>query len=563
MRRFVALIEELDRTTRTKEKVQALERYFREAEHCDKIWVVALFTGRRPRGIIKLANLRKWAAETSGIPQWLFDESYHFVGDLAETMALLAGGGLVSGESGERIEREEMGDWVKMGLDGLFRYLEAMRGMDEERQREWVIGMWGQMQVTQRFVFNKFLTGGFRMGVSEQLLFQAVGLVEEMETGDVAHALMGKWDPFEETYDALIRGGDDKRGRSKPYPFALCYAMEDEVEEGLAPWQLEWKWDGIRGQLIKRNGDVFLWSRGEELVNDMFPEVVKAAQELPDGVVLDGELLVWGEDNLPQGFQQMQRRLGRKKVGKKLLMECPVKFMAYDLLEWQCNDMREFVLRDRRKLLESLFDLDTKQRLSPVKNGGDGLLLSPKMTANNWEEAREIRARALEIRAEGLMVKRLDSTYPVGRKRGDWWKWKLEAETVDCVMIYAQRGHGRRASLYTDFTFAVRDAETLVPFAKAYSGLTDAEFLEINQWIKQNTRESFGPVRSVTAELVFEVAFEGIALSKRHKSGIAVRFPRIVRWRRDKKVEEIASLDDLKMMIAHREGEKNDNSLIK
>ena len=379
----------------------------------------------------------------------------------------------------------------------------------------------------------------------------------------MAHALMGKWDPFEETYDALIRGGDDKRGRSKPYPFALCYAMEDEVEEGLAPWQLEWKWDGIRGQLIKRNGDVFLWSRGEELVNDMFPEVVKAAQELPDGVVLDGELLVWGEDNLPQGFQQMQRRLGRKKVGKKLLMECPVKFMAYDLLEWQCNDMREFVLRDRRKLLESLFDLDTKQRLSPVKNGGDGLLLSPKMTANNWEEAREIRARALEIRAEGLMVKRLDSTYPVGRKRGDWWKWKLEAETVDCVMIYAQRGHGRRASLYTDFTFAVRDAETLVPFAKAYSGLTDAEFLEINQWIKQNTRESFGPVRSVTAELVFEVAFEGIALSKRHKSGIAVRFPRIVRWRRDKKVEEIASLDDLKMMIAHREGEKNDNSLIK
>lgn len=544
MRDFVELIEQLDRTTRTKEKLQALEGYLQKANAADKIWLVALFTGRRPRGIIKLANLRKWAAEESKIPQWLFEESYHFVGDLAETMALLVDGvGNSNAEAGDLV--------MGLGLDAMFRQLEAMRGVDEQQQCEWVKALWGRMGVTERFIFNKFLTGGFRIGVSEQLLYQAVAKVEGMDVGDVAHALMGKWNPYEEDFTALIGGGDGVKGMSRPYPFALCYALEDEPLESLAQWQLEWKWDGIRGQLIKRGGSVFLWSRGEELVNDMFPEVIEAAKLLPEGMVLDGELLVWGDNDLPQGFQQMQRRLGRKKVGKKLLQECRVIFMAYDLLEWQGNDLRNFTLKERRQLLDGFF------LSSPEIWKEKGLFLSPKMEAENWEKAMEIRGKAVEIRAEGLMLKRLDSLYPVGRKRGDWWKWKLDAETVDCVMIYAQRGHGRRASLYTDFTFAVRHEGTLVPFAKAYSGLTDAEFLEINQWIKQNTRESFGPVRSVTAELVFEIAFEGIAISKRHKSGIAVRFPRIVRWRKDKKVEEIASLDDLKEMITRREGVGN------
>jgi DNA ligase-1 len=539
MRGFVALVERLDKTNRTKEKQQYLVEYFRTAPKEDLIWVVALFTHRRPRGVIKLALLKRWAMEVSGLPEWLFQESYHYVGDLAETLALL----------GKVEPREESGlnllDIENLGLDSLssiFQRMLMIKKADEQEQKQWVLSVWRELETMERFVFNKFLTGGFRIGVSEQLLFKSIAEVEGLSVLEIQHRLMGNWKPDEGTYSNLI-GGGGSGAEAVPFPFALCYSLEEMLvdvgaevglEEKLGSvddWQVEWKWDGIRAQLVKRGGNGWLWSRGEELINESFPEVAAWLDILAGDIVLDGELLVW-VDGRPASFQQMQRRLGRKRVGKKLLEECPVIFMSYDVLEIAGKDLRERPLSERRKLLEELLG----------GMAGVGVQVSPRLGVGGWGEVEQYRSNSGTVAAEGLMLKRKDSGYVGGRKRGEWWKWKVAPETVDCVLIYVQRGHGKRSSMYTDFTFAVRDGERLVPFAKAYSGLTNAELEEINRWLKNHTRESFGPVRSVDAELVFEVAFEGISKSSRHKSGIAVRFPRIVRWRKDKTVAEIDTL---------------------
>ncbi len=542
MREFVALVERLDKTNRTKEKQQYLVDYFRTAPEEDLLWVVALFTHRRPRGVIKLALLKQWALEVSGLPEWLFQESYHYVGDLAETLALLA--------KVEQLEESNLNilDKGNLGLgslDSIFQRMLLIKKADVEQQKLWVLSVWRQLESIERFVFNKFLTGGFRIGVSEQLLYKAIAEVEGLTVLEVQHRLMGNWKPDEGRYRDLVVGGRSG-AEAVPFPFALCYSLEEllvdavmevGMEEKLGrvdEWQVEWKWDGIRAQLVKRGGKVWLWSRGEELINETFPEVKNWQNLLEGDVVLDGELLVW-VDGRPASFQQIQRRLGRKRVGKKLLEECPVIFMSYDLLEIAGEDLRDKALVDRRLLLEDM--------LAGMEDCG--VRISPTLGVSSWEDVGQYRSDSGIVAAEGLMVKRKDSVYVGGRKRGAWWKWKIAPETVDCVLIYVQRGHGKRALLYTDFTFAVRDGDRLVPFAKAYSGLTNAELEEINRWLKSHTRESFGPVRSVDAELVFEVAFEGISKSSRHKSGIAVRFPRIVRWRKDKTVAEIDTLNNI------------------
>ena len=546
MREFVALVDRLDKTNRTKEKQQYLLEYFRSAPKEDLIWVVALFTHRRPRGVIKLAYLKQWAMEISGLPEWLFQESYHYVGDLAETLSLL---GKVENSEQSNLNLLDIKTLGLGSLHSIFQRMLEMKKADVEEQKQWVLSVWRELESMERFVFNKFLTGGFRIGVSEQLLFKSIAEVEGLSVLEVQHRLMGNWKPEEVSYRDLVEVGRSG-AEAVPFPFALCYSLEELLvdiseEVGLddrlgkvGEWQVEWKWDGIRAQLVKRGKNIWLWSRGEELINEMFPEVNIWQELLVGDVVLDGELLVW-VDGRPASFQQMQRRLGRKRVGKKLLEECPVVFMSYDILELAGEDLRTTSLAERRVLMEDF--------LAGLDSGG--VLVSPRIEVCSWEEVRQYRSNSATVAAEGLMLKRKDSEYTGGRKRGAWWKWKVAAETVDCVLIYVQRGHGKRASLYTDFTFAVRDGERLVPFAKAYSGLTNAELEEINRWLKNHTRESFGPVRSVDAELVFEVAFEGISRSSRHKSGIAVRFPRIVRWRKDKTVAEIATLDDLNKRV--------------
>jgi len=405
------------------------------------------------------------------------------------------------------------------------------------------------MTQPERFVFNKLITGNFRIGVSQNSMVNALAKTVKLDPSVIAHRISGNWDPMATSFADLLSENTLTKDYSKPYPFYLAYAIEDDVNSLGEPveWQAEWKWDGIRGQMIKRNGELFVWSRGEDLMTDKFPEYHALRNHLPNGVVLDGEILVAqnssssqrGDEVFPLPFALLQTRIGRKNVTKKQLTEAPVSFCAYDLLEYEGNDMRETFLIERRVLLEKI-----------VKSiNHSALLLSPLIPFSTWEELANLRSQSRNMGSEGIMLKRKDSIYQVGRKRGDWWKWKIDPLVIDAVMIYAQKGHGRRSSLYTDYTFAVKDGDKLVGFTKAYSGLTDKEFAQVDQFVKRNSLEKFGPVRTVKPELVFEIAFEGIAASNRHKSGVALRFPRINRWRKDKTVNEINTIDDLKKML--------------
>ncbi len=528
MKRFAALFNTIDQSTKTTVKVAALAEYFSAADPVDKLWTTALFSGRRPKRAVTTTRLREWAAEVSGVPLWLFEDSYAIVGDLAETIALVL-------PPNQSSTDHSLSHWINA--------LRGLADVDEQARKAFVLDAWQQLGGTERFVFNKLITGGFRMGVSQKLMTRAMARATGKPEQELAHRLMGNWHPDTDTWHSLIEAEDASADASRPYPFYLAYALEDGPEPlgDPADWRAEWKWDGIRGQLILRDGTYFVWSRGEELMTDRFPELAAAINHLPAGTVLDGELLVWhaGAEN-PSSFNTLQARIGRKTVPKKLLTDAPVVLHAYDLLEWQGKDIRDTPFAKRRVLLEAACaDLPDD---APVK-------LSPQHQFTDWDTLTDLRATARDENAEGLMLKRADSPYLSGRKKGDWWKWKLDPLTIDAVMIYAQSGSGRRANLFTDFTFAVWNGNDLVPFTKAYSGLTDAEFRKITAWVKKNTLERFGPVRKVTPHHVFEIAFEGIQASKRHKSGVALRFPRMKRWREDKPLQEANTLDDLNEML--------------
>jgi DNA ligase-1 len=391
-------------------------------------------------------------------------------------------------------------------------------------------------------VWNKLITGGFRVGVAQRLVTRALSSVSGLPDPVIAHRLMGEWQPSAVWYRALLAPETADADVSRPYPFFLAHPLEgDPAHLGdPAEWQAEWKWDGIRAQLIRRAGQTFVWSRGEELINDGFPELTTLGAALPDGTVIDGEIVPY-RDGAVQPFAQLQRRIGRKQPSKKMLAEAPVALFAYDLLEAEGADLRELPLEERRRRLAHLYAAYRVQhavwQLSPIAMG------------KTWADLAAAREQSRERGAEGLMLKRRSSPYRVGRVRGDWWKWKVDPFSVDAVLIYAQRGSGKRASLYTDYTFGVWDGDQLVPFAKAYSGLTDAEIREVDAFIRRNTLEQFGPVRTVTPRLVFELGFEGIQRSARHKSGIAVRFPRILRWRRDKPPAEADTLETVRALI--------------
>jgi DNA ligase-1 len=524
---FAELVTKLGTSTKTNDKLDALIEYFSQADDRDKVWVIAIFSGRRPRRAVNTTQLATYCVEMIGLPFWLFEESYHTVGDLAETIALLLP------------ENEDQQDHS----ESLFYYIEQLKALEkesEETRKYFVLDAWKHMNTAERFVFNKLITGAFRIGVSQKLMVNALAKTVQIDPSVIAHRISGNWDPSSITFDELLSEHTVSKDWSKPYPFYLAYAIEEEVPSLGDPkdWQAEWKWDGIRGQVIKRHGELFVWSRGEELMTDKFPEYHSLKEVLPDGIVIDGEIIP-SVDQKPLPFALLQTRIGRKNLTKKQLQEAPIAFFAYDLLEYDGEDWRNRTLEERRNRLEEI----VSQLHHP------SLLISPLIAYNSWEELARLREDSRDMGAEGIMLKRKASIYQVGRKRGDWWKWKIDPLTIDAVMIYAQKGAGRRSNLYTDYTFAVRDGDKLIPFTKAYSGLTDKEFAQVDNFVKRNSIEKFGPVRTVKPELVFEIAFEGIAASNRHKSGVALRFPRISRWRHDKTVEEINTLEDLQKML--------------
>lgn len=552
MKLFAELFQRLDQTTKTNEKVAAIAQYMSAASPEDAAWAIASLSGRRVKRLVSTGLLRRLAAESAGIPDWLFEESYDSVGDLAETISLLVPAG-----NSSAADSRSLSDWMQNDVLPLAR-------MDESEQSDAVRQMWAQTEGTSRLILMKLITGSFRVGVSSRLVARGIAESNGLPADVIAHRLMGDWDPTPEFIERLHSTDLNDATHSRPYPFCLAHALADDANaEGDGPdwqtlgdpseYQAEWKWDGIRGQVIRRAGRTYIWSRGEDLMVNRWPEIERAAEFLPDGTVIDGEILASrlispASDDSEQAievlpFAQLQRRIGRKTVGKKLLAEVPVMFHAFDCLELDGNDLRAKPLADRRDALLKM--LSIHQPPSVVWN--------EPLSFESWDDLAAIRSTSRDVLAEGVMIKRLDAPYSVGRVRGVWWKWKLAPHTVDAVLIYAQRGHGKRASLYTDYTFAVWDEDKLVPFAKAYSGLTDAEIRKVDRFVRDNTSERFGPVRSVKPELVMELAFEGLQRSTRHKSGIATRFPRIVRWRTDKQPADADRLADLIAMLPEAE----------
>lgn len=554
MQQFAALYQQLDSTTKTTERLAALVRYFREAPPEDAAWCVWFLCGERPRRAVSVGQLQEWCAGLAGIPEWLFAISREFVGDLAETIALLLPAPLMRSDGGLHY-------WV---VDRLL----PLGSKSPDERREAVLDAWNSLAGTERFLFNKLLTGGFRVGVSRRLVIRGLADFSGLPADVIAHRLMGHWQPSADFFRALTVPDTGDADVSRPYPFCLAHALsEDDAAEfsefsagqdrhgrlGLAAdWILEWKWDGIRAQVIRRGGRTFIWSRGEELLTDRFPELERVCGGLPDGTVLDGEITAWQGDRLLP-FVELQKRIHRRSVTPRLLATVPVRFIAFDLLEQAGVDLRQEPGAVRRSRLEEL--------LGDRADIGPQLQLAPRLAAADWQACLQLRQSCRERRVEGLMLKHVNAAYETGRVVGAWWKWKIEPFHCDAVLLYAQRGHGRRAGKYTDFTFGVRSGDTLVPFAKAYSGLTNAEIEEVDRFIRDNTLERFGPVSSVRAELVFELAFEGLQLSPRHKSGIAVRFPRIARWRRDKTVTDIDSLDTLRDLIRSRQADASAETL--
>lgn len=540
MREFARLYAELDETTSTTRKLDALQSYFSHAAPENAAWAVYFLAGGKPRQAVPTKLLRQYAIEYAGLDEWLFDESYHAVGDMAETIAHILP---------PPTRRSDVGlaEWMEQRIGPL-------RGADPGTIKQALYAAWDELDWRERFLFVKLIGGGFRVGVSRLLVTRALAAIAAVDSKLVAQRLMGWTDnsvrPTATSFLQLIAAQSDEehtlRG-GQPYPFFLAHQLQGEPAAlgEIDDWQVEWKYDGIRAQLVRRGGQNFLWSRGEDLITERFPEL--ANLHIPEGTVLDGEVLIWQPGcKAPAPFADLQKRIGRKTLSAKLLSELPAVLCCYDLLEFGGVDLRALPQHERRALMETeVAAIDLPQ-----------LRLSPVIRADSWEELASLRSESRERGVEGMMLKARSAQYGVGRTKdvGTWWKWKIDPYTVDAVLIYAQAGSGRRASLYTDYTFAVWDGEggerKLVPFAKAYSGLTDAEIQQVDNAVRKTTIEKFGPVRSVKPTMVFEIGFEGIALSTRHKAGIAVRFPRILRRRFDKPVEEADTLDTLKGLLA-------------
>ncbi|MEM9979655.1 MAG: ATP-dependent DNA ligase [Cyanobacteria bacterium P01_D01_bin.2] len=526
MKRFTQLFQEVDSTTSTNEKVAALQRYFHDESAANAVWALYLFLGKTRKRLVTSRVLRDIFLHISDIPEWLFAASYAHVGDSAETIALLLADTALPSPS-PTFQEQPLHTWLET-------LIPQVKTCSDDQKQQLIVSWWASLEGYEVFVLNKILTGAFRVGASTKLVVKALAAEYEIPADVLTHRLMGDFSPSEEFYQQLIQTDTVEAAPSRPYPFFLASPIDIDkfADEPMASWQAEWKWDGIRAQLIHRAQQHFIWSRGEDLITHQFPEFSEPIQQLPDGTVLDGEIVSW-DGQQPLDFNNLQKRLGRKRVGSKLMAENPVHFIAYDLLEHQGRDIREQPWQQRRQLLKALL----KAHSSPYMG------YSQPVTFDSFAQLQTLRTQARQHRAEGLVLKAMDSPYLVGRKRGYWWKYKVDPMTLDAVLIYSQAGSGKRANLFTDYTFALWQGENLVPFTKAYSGLDNKEITTLDKWIRRHTRERFGPVRSVEPVHVFEIGFEGIAHSKRHKSGISVRFPRILRWRHDKPIAEADSLD--------------------
>jgi DNA ligase-1 len=543
MDRFARLYDAIDQTTSTNAKVSAMAAYFAEAPPADAAWAVFFLTGRRLKRLVPYVAVHDWALAATGLPSWILEECYSVVGDGAETAALVldqlgtGDSGLGTGDS----EPITLARWVEERIIPL-------RGMDPDAQREHVTRWWRPLDRLQRFVLLKMVTGELRVGVSQTLVVRALAHASGLPVATVAARLMGDWTPSADWFATIMAADSTDVDLSRPYPFFLASPLEgDPVSLGdVTDWLLEWKWDGIRAQLVRRGGAVHLWSRGEELITNRFPEITAAATHLPDGTVLDGEVLAY-RDGRPLPFSALQQRIGRQKQVAQMARAVPVVFMAYDILEEGGRDIRDLPLSERRARL--VRQLAPGSDAGEPESGAGVLRASPLVTTPSWTELATEREGSRARGVEGLMLKRAASPYGVGRRRGDWWKWKIDPYTIDAVLIYAQPGSGKRASLLTDYTFGVWDEGALVPVAKAYSGLSNEEIAEMDRWIRRHTVERFGPVRHVQPVHVFELGFEAIARSTRHRSGIAVRFPRMLRWRKDKRPEEADTLENVRRLL--------------
>jgi DNA ligase-1 len=535
VRRFAALYEAIDATTSTNAKVAALAAYFRDAPPGDAAWAVFFLTGRRLKRLVPWPLLREWTEILTGVPDWLVMESYAAVGDMAELIALL----FDAFPAGDPEPDLSLADWVE-------NRLLQLRAIEPAAQRDAIARWWRGLPRGERFILNKLLSGEFRVGVAQTLVVRALAQALGTEATRVAARLMGDWTPSAEWFTGLSSSSETTSDLSQPYPFGLAAPLDDPPES-LGPredWLVEWKWDGIRAQIVRRRGQSWVWSRGEELITLRFPEIAAASTHLPDGTVLDGEVLAFA-GNAPMPFSALQQRIGRQRQVAQIMRAVPAVFMAFDVLEHEGVDIRERPLEWRRSALSTLV------------GGAGALRLSSEETAATWEDLAVLRLESRARGVEGFILKRRDSPYGVGRRRGIWWKWKIDPLSVDAVLIYAQPGSGKRASLLTDYTFGVWDGDQLVPVAKAYSGLSNEEIEEMDRWIRRHTRERHGPVRVVEPVHVFELGFEAIAPSTRHKSGVAVRFPRMLRWRRDKRPQDADTLDTLKALMPHHSGTRN------
>jgi len=529
MKAFSELYRRLEQSNRTTDKLAALEAYFAGAADGDAAWALHFLIGNRLKRTVGPSEIREWMGKASGQPAWMVERCYEAVGDLAETASLLLP------------DPTDPTFFQEVSLSTLINeHLLPLRDLDADSRQEVILGWWSRLDRSQRLVLNKILTGGLRVGVSRALVTRALSSIAGLEVSVLALRLMGRWTPDARSYRALLTAGDESDRLARPYPFCLAHSLSGSIDPDpsaalgdTGDWFAEWKWDGVRAQLINRPPTLALWSRGELMIGESFPELEEAGARLPPGTVLDGEILVWRE-NRPAPFADLQKRLQRRNPSPKLRDHYPAIFMAYDLLERNGEDWRALPYWQRRLGLEAL--------LSELIDPPPALHLSPPVEPGSWQDWEEARNRSRENGVEGLILKHRQSPYHSGRVRGGWWKWKVDPLTVDAVLLYAQAGHGRRAGLYTDYTFGLLGEDDFVPFAKAYSGLGNSEIRELDQWIRRHTRDRHGPVRVVDPELVFEIAFEGIAISKRHKSGLAVRFPRILRWRRDKTAREADSL---------------------
>lgn len=534
MQRFTQLFVEMDRTKRTSEKLAAMERYFRQAPPEDAAWALYFLAGRKLKRLIPSNLLHEALVDVTGLPDWLISESYEATGDFAETLALLPK------PAQDRSTSIALHQFVQD------RMLRLRSIADPRQQQSLIIQTWNELDSSQRLVFNKLITGNFRVGVTQTLVIRALAAVAGVSPAVMAHRFAGAWEPTSESFVRLLTGegalGDSAGESPQPYPFYLAYPLEQPPQElGLIEdWQIEWKYDGLRAQIIRRVKSTLIWSRGDELIGPAFPEIAQSAADLPLNTVLDGEIVAW-ENEHPLPFTLLQRRINRKQVKAALWTDVPVTFIAFDALEVNGEDLRELPLGDRRRKLQDLLSrLPAQSAIRPA----------PVLNVQDWNALAKLRLSSRDQAVEGVMLKRLSSSYGVGRRRGGWWKWKIDPYTIDAVLIYAQGGSGRRSGLFTDYTFGVWDSSgELVPIAKAYSGLTDDEIRQVDRFIRQNTIERRGPVRIVNPQLVFELAFEAIQESGRHKAGIAIRFPRMNRWRTDKKPEEADTLETLRALL--------------